>query len=170
MKRILTKEKQLFPIMTAQNATAFIRRPIAIFAYQILTVSLSLLVSHANAGMPLNDIELDSKYIEQKYSDSENGLFSSVFNNIRVLGGADTFGVPAGVANTATPPLFGSENYSSKWAGNLSQIFKPTANASGILAPYSVYDTSENGFGFRAETHFAQELKQPIIQLSIDPQ
>jgi hypothetical protein len=170
MKRIFTKEKQRTTKMTNRNTTALIRRPLAVFAYKILTITLGLTVLQAHAGLPLDDAELDTKFIEQKYSDSENALFSSVFNSVRLSGESDIFGIPAGVSNTGTPIPFGSENYSTKWAGNLDQIFRPTANASGVLAPYSVYDTSDIGFGFRAESHFAQEIRQSNIQLFIDRQ
>ncbi len=168
MKKKLIKEKQQFTKVTTPNANPFILRPFGIFGFPVMIVTLGLLMSQVNAGLPLDDIELDSKYIEQKYSETENALFSGIFNSVRLLGGTEIFGVPAGVSNTGSPLAFGSENYSTKWAGNLAQIYKPTVNASGVLAPYSVYDTSDIGFGFRAETHFAQEIRPTTIQLIID--
>lgn len=84
-------------------------------------------------------------------------LLASVFDNIRLLGGSDILGVPAGVANSGVPLLFGNENYSYTWAGNLGQIFQVAGygiNGSGSEYYNSVYDTSSLGYGFRYEAHF----------------
>lgn len=100
----------------------------------------------------------------QKDSANASLLLAGVLDNIRLLGGTDVLGVPAGVAITGVPLMFGSENYSYKWAGNLNQIFQPTIYE--LIAPYSVYDSSSLGYGFREEAHFPQNIPQPTIQVS----
>ena len=101
-------------------------------------------------------------------------LLASIFDNIRLLGGTDVLGVPAGVANTGTPLLFGNENYSDKWSGNLSQIFHPVTLSGGNGIPpgtaFSVYDTSSLGYGFNYEAHFPDGLPVVKIQsVSVSP-
>jgi hypothetical protein len=108
------------------------------------------------------DAKIDPDKPHSTDSDNPNVLIASVMDNMRLLGGTDILGVPAGVANTGVPLMFGSENYSYAWAGNLSQIFQPTIYE--LNAPYSVYDTSSLGYGFRSEAHFNQNIPQPTIQ------
>jgi len=98
----------------------------------------------------------------QRDSDNSSVLLAAVLDNIRLLGGTDVLGVPAGVALTGVPLMFGSENYSYAWSGNLNQIFQPTYY--DVIAPYSVYDTSSQGYGFREEAHYPQNIPQPTIQ------
>lgn len=99
-------------------------------------------------------------------SDDSNALLAGVIQNIRSFGRAELLGVPSGVANTGNPILFGSERYSYKWAGNLNEIFQPVY-AGGVIAPYSIYDYSDLGYGFRQEAHFPYSLPQPSIQAII---
>ena len=96
-------------------------------------------------------------------SEDSNSLLAGIIQNIRSFGRADLLGVPTGVSNTGNPLLFGSERYSYKWAGNLGDIFQP-AYSGGILAPYSVYDYSSMGYGFREEAHIPYNITQPVIQ------
>ena len=115
----------------------------------------------------------ESEADQSKASDSA-ALLASIFDNIRLLGGTDVLGVPAGVANSGVPLLFGSENYSYKWAGNLSQIFQPVtlSGSEGIPpgTPFSVYDTSSLGYGFNNEAHFPDGLPEITIQsISVSP-
>ncbi len=98
------------------------------------------------------DPTADANATQSKDSNAAT-LLASVFDNIRLLGGSDVLGVPAGVANTGVPLMFGSENYSYAWAGNLGQIFQvPFYSGTGYYN--SVYDTSSLGYGFRYEAHF----------------
>ncbi|MBC7752558.1 MAG: hypothetical protein H7Z73_12760, partial [Candidatus Saccharibacteria bacterium] len=92
-----------------------------------------------------------------------NPLLSAIIQNLRSLGGSDMLGVPIGVSNTGVPVGFGSEQYSYKWAGNLGDIFQPIYSG-GVMAPYSVYDYSSLGYGFREEAHIPYNLPQPTIQ------
>jgi hypothetical protein len=108
------------------------------------------------------------KSASDKPSDSaeavdSSSLLAGILQNLRSLGGGEFLGVPTGVSNTGNPIGFGSEQYSNKWSGNLSDIFRPIY-AGGVIAPFSVYDQSELGFGFRAEAHFPYQLPQPKIQ------
>jgi hypothetical protein len=119
------------------------------------------------------DSTSESDAAQSKDSDS-SALLASIFDNIRLLGGTDVLGVPAGVANTGTPLLFGSENYSDKWAGNFNQIFQPVTLSGGSGIPpgtaFSVYDTSSLGYGFNNEAHFPDGLPVVTIQsISISP-
>lgn len=124
-----------------------------------------------------NDGSAESKQLKST-SDKSSGsgdsadssaLLAGVLQNLRSLGGGEFLGLPAGVSNTGNPIGFGSEQYSYKWAGNLSDIFQPVyaASGGGVMAPYSVYDTSELGYGFRAEAHFPYQIPQPTIQANI---
>lgn len=85
-------------------------------------------------------------------SNNSSALLAGIFQNIRSLGGGDLLGVPAGVANSGNPVVFGSERYSYAWAGNLNQIFQISPTSTGYWN--SIYDTSSLGYGFRAEAHF----------------
>jgi hypothetical protein len=110
----------------------------------------------------------DSDAAQSKDSNNKDVLLSSVFDNIRLLGGTDVLGVPAGVANTGIPLMFGSENYSFKWSGNLNQIFQPSLiQGVGVIGEgtaFSVYDVSSMGYGFNNEAHFPNGLPQIKIQ------
>lgn len=79
-------------------------------------------------------------------------LLAGILQNLRSSGRADLLGLPAGVANSGNPLLFGSERYSYAWAGNLNQIFQISPTSTGYWN--SIYDTSSLGYGFRAEAHF----------------
>jgi len=96
-------------------------------------------------------------------SSDSNPLLTGIIQNLRSLGGSDLLGVPVGVANSGVPVVFGSEQYSYKWAGNLGDIFQPIYSG-GVMAPYSVYDYSSLGYGFREEAHIPYNLPQPTIQ------
>jgi hypothetical protein len=116
---------------------------------------------------------IDSDAAQSGDSDS-SALLASIFDNIRLLGGTDVLGVPAGVANSGVPLLFGSENYSDKWAGNFNQIFQPVTLSGGSGIPpgtaFSVYDTSSLGYGFNSEAHFPDGLPEITIQsISVSP-
>ncbi len=100
-------------------------------------------------------------------SEDSNSLLAGIIQSIRSFGRADLLGVPNGVANSGNPVLFGNERYSYKWAGNLNEIFQPVLNATGVLAPYSVYDYSSLGYGFRQEAHIPYNIPQPTIQAII---
>jgi hypothetical protein len=216
MKTFLLKQmKQLSKNAVAKVATLSFKP--SLLPYTLLTAAMAVTVSVAYAEQPLNDAELEAKYIEvkikpvcttqkaeekkqschdtdaflvivtnkqdktlasddtrSKASDNSDALLASVFDNIRLLGGTDVLGVPAGVANTGVPLMFGNENYSYKWAGNLNQIFQPVIlyGVNGIQPgiAFSVYDTSNLGYGFREEAHFPDGLPQVTIQsITISP-
>ncbi len=121
-----------------------------------------------------NDGNLEAKQLaaaSNKSLDSADAVDSSallvgILQNIRSLGGGELLGVPTGVSNTGNPIGFGSERYSYKWSGNLGDIFQPIYSG-GVIAPYSVYDYSDLGYGFRAEAHIPYNIPQPTI-LSIN--
>lgn len=94
-----------------------------------------------------------------------NALLSGVFQNMRSFGRSDLLGVSVGVSNSGIPILFGSERYSYKWAGNLSDIFQPIYTG-GVMAPYSVYDYSSLGYGFREEAHIPYNIPPPTIHVT----
>lgn len=100
-------------------------------------------------------------------SADSSALLAGIIQNLRSLGGGESLGVPIGVSNTGNPIGFGSESYSYKWSGNLGEIFQPIYNGSGVMAPFSVYDKSDLGYGFRAEAHFPYQIPQPTVQLGI---
>ena len=105
---------------------------------------------------------------DQTNSDDEtdsNGLLSGVLQNMRSFGRSDLLGVSAGVSNSGIPIMFGSESYSYKWAGNLSDIFQPVYSG-GVMAPYSVYDYSSLGYGFREEAHIPYNIPPPTIHVT----
>ncbi len=114
-----------------------------------------------------NDGSTESKQLnptdQSLDSADSSGLLAGIIQNIRSLGGGEFLGVPTGVSNTGNALLFGSERYSTKWAGNLGDIFRPVYSG-GVMAPYSVYDYSDLGYGFRAEAHIPYDIPQPTIR------
>jgi len=111
------------------------------------------------------DLTADAGSTQSKDSNAET-LLASVFDNIRLLGGSDILGVPAGVANSGIPLMFGNENYSYSWAGNLGQIFQVATGfgVDGTGYYNSIYDTSSLGYGFRYEAHFPYGPPTAAIQ------
>ncbi len=108
--------------------------------------------NHFVAVLSNKQVDTNDANATQSKDSNAATLLASVFDNIRLLGGSDVLGVPAGVANTGVPLMFGNENYSYAWAGNLNQIFQVPVYATGWYN--SVYDTSSLGYGFRYEAHF----------------
>lgn len=121
--------------------------------------------NHFVAVLTNKQVDLSTDSTQSKDSNTET-LLSSVLDNIRLLGGSDVLGVPAGVANTGVPLMFGNENYSYSWAGNLGQIFQVATGfgVDGTGYYNSVYDTSSLGYGFRYEAHFPYGPPTAAIQ------
>jgi len=121
--------------------------------------------NHFVAVLTNKQVDLSTDSTQSKGSNTET-LLASVLDNIRLLGGSDVLGVPAGVANTGIPLMFGNENYSYSWAGNLGQIFQVATGfgVDGTGYYNSVYDTSSLGYGFRYEAHFPYGPPTAAIQ------
>ena len=76
---------------------------------------------------------------------ADNTLLVGIDQNTRFVGSADPVGLSAGVSNTGIPLSFGSENYSTRWAGNLDQVFVASPDGSRVLQ-YSTYDNGAEIF------------------------
>lgn len=165
IKQICTLEKE----KVDTKKSAYITEDTKSAQYVCRTDDLFVTTIKSDGSSESNQLKSADKSSDSADSTDSSALLAGVLQNLRSLGGGEFLGLPAGVSNTGNPIGFGSEQYSYKWAGNLGDIFQPVyaASGGGVMAPYSVYDTSELGYGFRAEAHFPYQIPQPTIQANI---
>lgn len=160
IKQICTLEKE----SVDTKKSAYITEDATTAKYTCRTDDLFVTAIKSDSNEESKKLRAASGHVDQSADSSDaNPLLAGIIQNLRSFGGGEFSGVPTGVANTGNPVLFGSERYSYKWAGNLGDIFKPVYSG-GVMAPYSVYDYSDLGYGFRAEAHFPYQIPSPTIQ------
>ena len=91
-------------------------------------------------------------------------LLTGIIQNIRFSGVSEFLGIPAGVSNTGIPLGFGSESYSSKWSGNLAQMYSP------VVVPQTIDGTRQifNTLGVDVEIIPVKNLSPVQIQVIVN--